>query len=109
LADIWWTRDHLGRAVVLTPAGRDHIRVRHPDFANRIGEINAVVEHPDFVNRDRIHTHRECFYQREGSNSGYIKTVVHYRPVAPQGTWEGEIITAYHVEEAEVEETKLWP
>jgi hypothetical protein len=109
LAEIWRTRDHLGRVVILTPAGLDHIRVRHGKFANRMDEVRGVVEHPGFVTRDRHHAHRECFYRRELSGSGFIKVVVHYRPAPPQGTWEGEVITAYHDESPEPKEVALWP
>jgi len=109
LAEIWRTRDHLGRVVILSPAGLDHIRVRHGDLANRMDEIRAVVEHPEFVTRDRQRARRECFYSRELSGPLFIKAVVQYRPVPPQGNWEGEIISAYPVDEPKPEEARLWP
>lgn len=109
MAEIWRTRDHFGRVVILTPAGLDHIRVRHDDIADRMDEVQAAVEQPDVVTRDRQRAHRECFYRRERSGPGLIKVVVHYWPVPPQETWIGEVITAYHIDLPEPKEAKLWP
>lgn len=109
MAEIWRTRDHVGRVVILTQVGLDHIRVRRGEFAIRMGEVRDVVEHHGIVTRDRQHAHRECFYRREPSRSGFIKVVVHYRPVPPQGTWEGKVITAYHDESPDPKEARLWP
>ena len=38
-----------------------------------------------------------------------MKVVVNYRPVPPQGTWEGEVITAYHARRPKSKEAQLWP
>ena len=109
MAEVWRARDHLGRVVILSPTGLDHIQVRHDELSGRMGEIRAAVEHPDFVTRDRQRDHRECFYCRTPSGPEFIEVVIYYRPVPPQGTWEGEIITAYHVDEPEPKEAALWP
>lgn len=79
---IWWTQDRLGREVILTTVGRDHIGDRHRQVADRLDEVRSAVEHPDFVT---------------------------YRPVPPQGTWVGEVVTAYRVEERDEQEAQRWP
>jgi hypothetical protein len=107
--EIWRTRDHLGRVVVLKPAGLDHVRLRHQEFARRLEEARSVIERPDFVTRDRHRAHRECFYRQELSGKGLIKVVVHYRPIPPQGTWIGEVITAYHTDHRAPKEVRIWP
>src|SRR6188472_1528268 len=96
MAEIWRTRDHAAREVVLTSAGLDHILERHDEIADRLDEIRMSIEQPDFVTRDARSHHRENHYRRVASGQGLLK-VVQYRPVPPQGTWVGEVITAYRV------------
>ena len=69
----------------------------------------TAIEQPDFVTRDVRYHHREIHYRRSPSGQGWIKVVVNYRPVPPQGTWAGEVITAYRVDERDIEEVQLWP
>jgi hypothetical protein len=109
LATIWRTRDRFGRLVTFTKQGRDHILDRHSDLVARLDELRSIVERPDFVTRDRRFPSRENHYRRERSGSGWIKVVVHYRPVPPQGTWAGEVITAYVLKRRKSKEVQLWP
>jgi hypothetical protein len=95
--------------VYLSRAKLIHIRARHDEFADRLDDIRSTVERPDFVTRDRLRDHRECFYREETPGEGLIKVVVHYRPIPPQGTWTGEIITAFPVGLYRFKEVKLWP
>jgi hypothetical protein len=67
-------------------------------------EVRAAVEHSDLVVRDVGYPHREIHYRRTPSGQGWIRVVVNYRPVPPQGTWAGEIITAYRVDQGDIDE-----
>jgi hypothetical protein len=53
--------------------------------------------------------HREIHYRRVASGQGFLKVVVQYRPVPPQGTWAGEVITAYRVKKRKSREVLLEP
>jgi hypothetical protein len=97
VAEIWRTQDRLERDVVFTSESRDHILDEHDDMADRLDEIQAVVERATVVARDLDYRRRENHYRRMEFGRNWIKVVVQYRPVPPQGTWEGEIITAYQV------------
>ena len=109
MATIWRTRDRLGREVVLTEERRRHILRKHPAMAGRLGEVRAAIAGPDFVNRDAAYPRRENHYRRTPSGRAWIKVVVNYRPVPPQGTWAGEVITAYRTEQVDPKEAPLWP
>jgi hypothetical protein len=109
LAEIWRTRDRLGREVIFTLARRGHILQRHSDMADRLDEVRVTIEDPDFVTRDRQYSRREIHYRRTPFGQGFVRVVVNYRPVAPKGTWVGEVITAYRVDERDIEEVPLWP
>ncbi len=109
MAELWRTEDRLGREVFLTDARLDHILAEHDELADSLDEISTTVERPDLVRRDRRYAHRENHYRRPSPDQLWMKVVVHYRPVPPQGTWEGEIITAYSVEDPEPKEAPLWP
>ena len=104
-------RDRAGREVVLTEARWAHILREHNELAGRRAEIRATVELPEFVSADADNAHRENHYRRLGPNEPFLKVVVHYRPVPPQGTWEGEVITAHQVGTRRVKrrEQQLWP
>jgi hypothetical protein len=43
------------------------------------------------------------------SGQGFLKVVVQYRPVPPQGTWAGEVITAYRGKKRKSREVLLEP
>lgn len=93
---IWWTRDRLGREVTLTDEGLAHILSRRSRLASRIGEMRDAVERADHVARDVDHPHRDIHYHRRSSDRPWLRVVVHYRPVPPQGTWVGRVITAHY-------------
>jgi hypothetical protein len=99
--------DHAGREVVLTPARRDHILKRHADMADRLDDVRVAVENPDHVTRDTGYHHRQNHFRRTPSGQGWIKIVVEYRPIPPQGTWADEIITAYRVDQRDIEEGSM--
>jgi len=107
--EIWRTRDRAGRDVVLTSATRDHILRRHAKKADRLAEIRTATEHPDLVARDVKFDRREIYYRRTPSAQGWMRFVVYYGPVPPQGIWAGEVITSYYVDEPNVQEVQLWP
>jgi hypothetical protein len=109
LAEIWRTHDYRGRVVAYTSKGRDHILQRRPKMAGRLGEMRTAIERPTLVTRDAFYSRRECHYLRTVAEPGWMKVVVTYRPTPPQGTWVGEIITAYPIRRPEPEEMPLWP
>ena len=78
-------------------------------MADRLDEVRISIEQPDYVTRDPRYHHREIHYRRTPSGKGWIRVVVEYRPVPPQGTWAGEIITAYRVERRKGKEVPLEP
>jgi hypothetical protein len=109
LAEIWRTQDRAGREVVLASAGFDHILHGHDEISDRLDEVRTAIEQPDFVTRDARYHHREIHYRRMASGQGLLKVVVQYRPVPPQGTWVGEVITAYRVRKRKRTEVLLEP
>lgn len=109
MAEIWRTRDRAGREVVLTSAGLEHILQGHDEIVDQWDEVRTAIEQPDFVTRDARYHHREIHYRRETSGQGLLKVVVQYRPVPPQGTWVGEVITTYRVRKRKRTEVLLEP
>jgi hypothetical protein len=109
LAEIWRARDRAGREVVFTSAGLAHVLHGHAEMAGRLDEVHAAIEQPDFVTRDVRYLHREIYYRRTPSGQGWIRVVVNYQLVPPQGMWAGEIITAYRVEKPKSKEVLLEP
>ena len=107
--EIWRTRDNFDRVVYLSRVKLAHIRSRHKEFADRLVDIRSTIEKPDFVARHRLREHRECFYREEAPGKELIKVIVHYRPIPPQGTWIGEVTTAFPVGLYRPKEVKLWP
>lgn len=107
MAEIWRTQDRAGREVVLTSAGLDHILQEHDEIADQLDEVQITIEQSDLITRDVEYRHRENHYRRAPSKRNWIKVVVQYRPVPPQGTWEGEVITAYPVKRSDPREEPL--
>ncbi len=109
MAAIWRIRDRLGREVVLTEMRWQHMRYRHQDMAQRLADVRAVIENPDVVTVDADFGHRQNSYRRFGTSRLFVKVVVHYRPVPPQGMRVGEVITAYTTQRIAAKENALWP
>jgi hypothetical protein len=109
LTESWREVDYRGREVIFTPKSREHILRRHDDIAARLDEIRGAIARPDLVTRDIKYRHRENHYRRTPSGLGWFKVVVQYRPVPPQGTWIGEVITAYRVDQRDLNEEPLAP
>ena len=109
MEEVWRATDRSGRQVVLNADGWRHILDRHPEFTGRENELRAAVERPDRVTRDAFIAVRECLYRRTTGPRPWLKVVVHYRPVPPQGTWAGSVITAYPAPEVKRKERQLWP
>jgi hypothetical protein len=78
-------------------------------MADRMDDVRDAIEHPDFVAQDVRYHHREVHYRRVPSGQSLLKVVVQYRPVPPQGTWAGEVITAYRVKKRKSREVMLEP
>jgi hypothetical protein len=85
LAEIWRTHDRFGREVNVTSEGRNHILDEHDHMANRLETIRPAIEQPSYVTQDADYLHRENSYRRTPSGRRFIKVVVEYRPVPPQG------------------------
>jgi hypothetical protein len=77
-------------------------------MANRLDTIRPAIEQPGYITQDADYPHRENYYRRTVSGRRFVK-VVEYRPVPPQGTWVGEVITAYLVRKIKGKEAQLWP
>jgi hypothetical protein len=93
----------------LDVGGRDHILRRHADIADRLDEVRTVVAQADFITQDSDYARREIHYRRTRSGQGWMRVVVNYRPIPPQGTWSGEVITAFRVNQRDVQKVQLWP
>lgn len=106
---IWQTRDRRGREVKFIAAGQGHILRKHDYMAELMEEVRQAIEHPDVVARNARYPRRENHYRRIPVTGKWIKVVVKYRPVEPQGTWAGEIVTAYPVPRPKSKEAKPWP
>jgi len=108
MAAIWEAEDRFGRSVSLSEERWGHIvagrgaRVPSPDT------IRHIVEYPAQVTLDADYAHRECFYSDLTRGLG-LKVVVQYRPVPPQGTWIGTVITAHPARAVKRGETRRWP
>ena len=109
MADIWRTRDRAGREVTLTTAAWAHILAQHAEMAGRQADVRAAVEAPGLVVRDPQYSRRKRCYRRTPSGRRWLKVVINYAPVPPQGTWAGEIVTAHFVREPDPKEEQLWP
>ena len=109
LAEIWRTSDYRGRVVVLTTEGRAHIVHRRSTMAARLAEVRLAIERPTLVTQDATYPRRECHYRQTSDGQGLIKVVVKYGPIPPQGTWLGEVVTAYPVDNPKRKEAPLWP
>lgn len=109
VATIWRARDRAGREVALTEMGEAHILERHPELVGAEQEIRTAIEAPDTVTRDATIPHRECLYRRSRLGRPLLKVVVQYRPVPPQGTWAGEVVTVLPVPKVKRKERRLWP
>lgn len=110
MATIWRVGDREGRRVRLTDDGWAHILERHADeMTGREADVLRTVEAPDLVNADVAHAHREVCYRSFGPGRPMLRVVVHYRPIPPQGTWSGEVITAHPTFRSKRGEPRRWP
>ena len=109
MAEIWRTHDYRGRVVILTLEGRDHIVPKRSTMADRLGDVRLAIGRPTLVARDVTYPRRENHYHRTPDGQGWLKVVVKYRPIPPQGTWQGEVVTAYPVDHPKRKEAPLWP
>lgn len=109
MAEIWRAWDRLNREVIFDTADRDHILAEHDEMADRLHMIREAIEDPEFVNRDVQYRRRENYYRWLPTEERWLKVVVNFRPVPPQGTWAGEVITAYPVKRPKAREERLYP
>jgi len=85
-----------------------HIAGGHEEMEAYVEDIRRTIENPAQVNRDVDYAQRECHYGPIDAGRRRLKVVVHYRPIPPQGTWVGEVITAYPAREVDPKEEPLW-
>lgn len=110
MATIWRTVDRIGRRVRLTDDDWAHIMDRHADeMTGREADVRLAVETPDHIHAAAEHAHREVFYRSFGPERPMLRVVVHYRPVPPQGTWSGHVITAHPTFRSKRGEQPRWP
>ncbi len=109
MASIWETRDRFGRIVRLTEEGWDHIVSDRRGATPTPDDVRGAVEAPTRVTADADFAQRECSYQSLGAGRRTLKVVVHFRPVPPQGTWVGVVVTAFYVTSDKRREVQRWP
>lgn len=102
------TTDRLGRKVVLTHSGWDHIVSRHGDMVEHQQQIMEAIEFADEVVRDATYDHREIHYRRRRSSPRWLRVIVHYHPGEPAG-WIGRVVTAHFLNTRPRNEVLLWP
>lgn len=106
---IWDTTDRFGRRAKLTQEEWTHIVADHTGWTPTAEEVRQAVEKPTCVTFDADIPNRECFYRDIGRERLQLKVVVHYRPVPPQGTWDGTVVTAYFTRKVKPKEVSRWP
>ena len=111
MAHVWRTRDRFGREVALTDAGWNHIVAERQGAPPTPDEIREAGESPDGVTADATFPRRENFYRSRQTGRGgrFLKVVVRFQPVPPDGTWAGEVITAHPARRIKPGEDQLWP
>ncbi len=92
---IWSTTDRLGRLVVLSDAGWQHIYRRHGDTVEDPEMVKAVIQGAERIVADAVYPHRSIHVAALGNPSLPMRVVVHYRPEPPDGTWIGDVVTAF--------------
>lgn len=108
MAAIWETVDRFGRSVSLSESRWDHIVAARSPHLLSPDAIRGIIEFPAEITLDADYAHRECFYSDRTFGLG-LKVVVQFRPVSPQGTWVGAVITAYPSKAIKRTETRRWP
>lgn len=108
MTTIWETTDRFGRRVELTEERWSHIVDQRGGQPPTQDDIRRALEDPIRVTIDATFAHRECFYA-ECAPSRMVKVVVHFRPVPPQGTWRGAVVTAYPERKVKPGEVQRWP
>ena len=103
MAEVWRTRDRLGREVVLTEAGWAHILQRRPRMVGMEGDVRLAVEMADTVVNDADYGDRENHYRRI-SRRTFMKVVVAY-----DGAGSGVVITAHPTHGRKKGEKQRWP
>lgn len=106
---VWSTLDRLGRSVVLTASGWSHIRDRHGDTIDSAGMVGVAIEQADEIVRDAGYLHREIHMAELGKPELPVRVVVHFRPVPPDGTWVGEVVTAFRGRPLKAGGNRQWP
>lgn len=100
----------MGREVELTDHGWGHIMERHADdLAGHEAEVRLTGAAPDRINIDADHARREIYYRAFGTGRRMLRVVVNYRPVPPQGTWVGDVVTAHPTFRHKRGEQHRWP
>lgn len=72
MAEIWRTHDRLGRDVVFTSAGRDHILRKHCDMASRLNAVRITIEQAAVITRDFKYRRRENHYWQTAPGKTWI-------------------------------------
>lgn len=94
VAVIWETTDRLGRPVVLTEEGWEHVVAQHQDMMGRQDEIRQAIEFADEVRGDARFPRRDVHYAKSDLGPLSIRVVVRNHPDEPTG-WIGEVVTAH--------------
>jgi hypothetical protein len=71
--------------------------------------VRVELEQADAVVRDAVYLHREIHLAALGKPELPVRVVVHDHPVAPDGTWVGEIVTAFRGRPPKAGGMRRWP
>lgn len=91
----------LGFRVVVSQADWQTIVAKHPEIADRAGEVALALSSPEEARRSRRDEHVLLFYRVERARRWVVAVAV------PRGA-NGRLITAYRTE-AIKEGTRIWP
>ncbi len=99
------TIDPLGRSIHCTKdRWYNHILLhrRWLEDANWEANVKKALEEPMFITQDNNFLDRDCYYYHPSENAFYLKVVVKFTSIK-----NGEVITAYELNEVEQEKI-IW-
>jgi hypothetical protein len=91
----------LGFRVIVSHADWQAIVAKHPEIADRAGDVALALSSPDEIRRSRRDEHVLLFYRAERVRRWVVAVAV------PRGI-NGRLITAYRTD-AIKEGTRIWP
>ena len=113
MADVLRCTDRWGREIVLTDeCWNGHILPDRAILRGLESRLEVVLTDPYRVRRDATNPSRECFYRHRtlpGMPRLFLKVVVEFRPIGPNGVLDGSDITAFPTNHFKTGEQQIWP